>query len=1082
MLKSKNLDNPHLGIAGGHSGGRPMRIGVWNFYEELTTDGFLFKNTNAAIGHNLLKPWCDLYAYGQAHGMHFVTLDQVTGPEELDAVIFMDRPRMDSPMVARLLNADIAKYLCLYETEIIKPDNWDAEFHKRFDRLFTWSDRHVDHSRYIKINSAIDPEPAYDFEALKAAFHQRKLCTLIAGAKAAQHPNELYSERLRAIHWFQVNAPQDFDLYGFGWNPVVFPSYIGAVDDKLATLARYRFAICYENARNYPGYITEKILDCFRAGVVPVYLGAPNIDQWIPPDCYIDRNDFTNEQALYAYLSAMDAETHGAYVDRIRDLLASPKIYPFTTECFITTLTSLLARDVKARRGESPDVTVTIPAYNYGKYLRQAVESALSQNITNLEVLVFDNASTDATQEVLVEFAGDARLRYMTNTRNIGGAHNWNNAFQAAAGRYITVLSADDFFLPGHLARMLQTMDAQPSVSLAYCPCIWVDEAGNQLQVLNHRGHAEGDYVGGRNEVAELLACDSYITPSAALIRRSAFDLVGRLDDSLRGGIDWDLWIRMAEKTPDFAFFKTPLVCYRIHAGQDTVTQVSQAFTLIDHIDILWNALERGSLSRFQTRSAEILALLKFKFNAHPPALVGHLQAQVDAIEKILTTPQALDIRAERQKAKQSNVSGSETASALAPARSMGADPAAVQYSLVSVIVPTCNRPELLDRCLRSICAQNYLNVEIIVVNDAGCSVEHVITKNNTRGNIRYISHEVNKGASAARNSGLQQALGDYIAYLDDDDEYLPEHLSLILDSLGKSNARFAYSRAEYLIENDDGIEPQVQRQRPFSTIDYSRDLLMIGNFIPTPTWVFERSLLTDVGYFDESFKAWEDWEWLIRASQATEFLSIPHITVEVHQRSNDGGHLGVIHRPEMRKWFELVYAKHPAQTPEMVKARADHMNRLFPDHHAVIKPADMDSEPDIFLTAKQGQLDIISLVNNAERLVNAQRSDLAAELYRQWMEHTKSPLIYAAAFNLGVVLEGVGKQAQAEDAYRYALACNPQFANAHFALALLLQRCDKPDQAQNHWRWIAGKENGVQASHPGIFEQALANLEGAVE
>ena len=1074
MSKSANLDNPYLGIAGGYSASKPIRVGVWNFYEELTTDGFLFKNTNAAIGHNLLKPWCDLYAYGQAHGIHFVTLDQVTGPEELDAVIFQDRPRMDNPMVARLLNADIAKYLCLFETEIIKLDNWDTEFHKRFDRLFTWSDKHVDHHRFIKINAAIDPEPAHDFEALKAAFHHRKLCTLIAGAKGAQHPNELYSERLRAIHWFQANAPQDFDLYGFGWNPAGFPSYQGAVDDKLATLARYRFAICYENARNYPGYITEKILDCFRAGVVPVYLGAPNVDRWIPRDCYIDRNDFPTEQALYAHLAAMDAQTHGAYLDRIRDLLASPRIYPFTTECFITTLTSFVARDVKARRGESPAVTVAIPAFNYGKYLQQAVASALSQDIANLEVLVFDNASTDATQAVLAQFSGDARLRCMENTRNIGGAHNWNNAFQAAAGRYITVLSADDFFLPGHLARMLHTMDAHPSLSVVYCPCIWVDEAGNPLQVLNHRGHADGDYVGGRNEVAELLACDSYITPSAALIRRSAFDLVGKLDDSLRGGIDWDLWIRMAEKVPDFAFFKTPLVCYRVHAGQDTVTQIAQAYTLIDHIDILWNALERGSLPLFRARSAEILALLKFKFNAHPQALVGHLQTQLDAIEMILTTPQEVDIRTARQMAKQSNAS--------APAVSFGATPAVAHYPLVSVIVPTCNRPEFLDRCLRSIGAQSYPNVEIVVINDAGCSVEHIIEKNNTKGNINYISHEANKGASAARNSGLYQAKGDYIAYLDDDDEYLPEHLSVILASLRKSNARFAYSRAEYLIENGDGIQAQVQRQQPFSNVEYSRDLLMIGNFIPTPTWVFERSLLSEVGYFDESFKAWEDWEWLVRASQVTDFLSVPKITVEVHQRSNDSGHLGVIHRPEMRKWFDLVYAKHPAQTPEMDKARADHLNRLFPDHNAVIKTADMDSEAGIFLTAKQGQLDIISLVNNAERLVNAQRPDRAVELYRQWLDNTKSPLLYAAAFNLGAVLEAIGNQAQAEEAYRYALACNPHFAHPHFGLALLLERCGRSDEAQTHWCWIRDKENGVQASHPDIYEKALEGLERPVD
>jgi len=252
----------------------------------------------------------------------------------------------------------------------------------------------------------------------------------------------------------------------------------------------------------------------------------------------------------------------------------------------------------------------------------------------------------------------------------------------------------------------------------------------------------------------------------------------------------------------------------------------------------------------------------------------------------------------------------------------------------------------------------------------------------------------------------------------------------------------------------------------------------MIGNFIPTPTWVFERSLLSDVGYFDESFKAWEDWEWLIRASKVTDFLSIPQITVEVHQRSNDGGHLGVIHRPDMRKWFDLVYAKHPAHSPELIKARSDHLNRLFPSAHSDSNPGGMDSDTGVFSAASQGQLDVIGLINHAERLVNAQRAELAAELYRQWLANTKSPLIYAAAFNLGALLSQLGNFTEAEQAYRQALAANPHFAQAHYGLALLLERSEQPDSAQSHWRWLADKDHGVEASDHGMYAIALARLE----
>ncbi len=114
---------------------------------------------------------------------------------------------------------------------------------------------------------------------------------------------ELYSERIRAIRWFEKNQPSQFDLYGKGWDltlppnlspfrPVLqplydlvfphYPSYRGGITSKRAILKHYKFSICYENARDIPGYITEKIFDCFFAGCVPVYLGASNVTDYIP--------------------------------------------------------------------------------------------------------------------------------------------------------------------------------------------------------------------------------------------------------------------------------------------------------------------------------------------------------------------------------------------------------------------------------------------------------------------------------------------------------------------------------------------------------------------------------------------------------------------------------------------------------------------------------------------------------------------------------------------------------------------------------------------------------------------------------
>ena len=114
---------------------------------------------------------------------------------------------------------------------------------------------------------------------------------------------EFYTLRLKAImHFSKFN---DFDLYGRNWHKKYWgiPNHIykkalskykGSVDNKVKCLSEYRFSICFENA-SYPGYITEKIFDCFFAGCIPIYFGAPDVEKYIPKNCFIDFSDFNND-------------------------------------------------------------------------------------------------------------------------------------------------------------------------------------------------------------------------------------------------------------------------------------------------------------------------------------------------------------------------------------------------------------------------------------------------------------------------------------------------------------------------------------------------------------------------------------------------------------------------------------------------------------------------------------------------------------------------------------------------------------------------------------------------------------------
>jgi len=115
---------------------------------------------------------------------------------------------------------------------------------------------------------------------------------------------------------------------------------------------------------------------------------------------------------------------------------------------------------------------------------------------------------------------------------------------------------------------------------------------------------------------------------------------------------------------------------------------------------------------------------------------------------------------------------------------------------LVSVIVPTLNRPAMLRDALASIAAQTYSPIEIIVVNDAGGDVEGMVSRFGLKQRIVYLKHAINKGLSAARNTGLKAASGDYIAYLDDDDVYYPDHIDTLVSFLLASDFKVAYTDA----------------------------------------------------------------------------------------------------------------------------------------------------------------------------------------------------------------------------------------------------------------------------------------------
>ena len=137
---------------------------------------------------------------------------------------------------------------------------------------------------------------------------------------------QLHDHRLAAISYFGRRG--ELDLFGDGWRslqnlPLRWQNELSATitrlnpspsANKLATIADYKFALCFENVK-FPGYVTEKLIDCLVAGVVPIYLGAPDIRDFVPEDCYIDAQKFCSFEQLTDYLEGMSKENW----QRVRD-------------------------------------------------------------------------------------------------------------------------------------------------------------------------------------------------------------------------------------------------------------------------------------------------------------------------------------------------------------------------------------------------------------------------------------------------------------------------------------------------------------------------------------------------------------------------------------------------------------------------------------------------------------------------------------------------------------------------------------------------------------------------------------------
>lgn len=214
------------------------------------------------------------------------------------------------------------------------------------DCILTWNDNIANQLPYI-IKCNIGQPRIIATTIPVIPFADRKLISCIYSNKSSHAKNSLYSERLRSIASFNSKA-HNIDLYGIGWEtsnlPYIQASYRGSCKSKKAVLQLYKFSITFENVAGLPGLITEKIFDCFAAGTVPIYYGAPNVQDYIPSSCFVDFRRLRDYDELYSYLISMTEEEYQGYLDAARQFIESPAYFEFTSTRYVEVVMNQLQR------------------------------------------------------------------------------------------------------------------------------------------------------------------------------------------------------------------------------------------------------------------------------------------------------------------------------------------------------------------------------------------------------------------------------------------------------------------------------------------------------------------------------------------------------------------------------------------------------------------------------------------------------------------------------------------------------------------------------------------------------------------
>jgi O-antigen biosynthesis protein len=567
---------------------------------------------------------------------------------------------------------------------------------------------------------------------------------------------------------------------------------------------------------------------------------------------------------------------------------------------------AIVGRSRPAGDRMNPVISVLVPSYNYVQYITQAIDSALAQTYPNVEVVVTDNISSDATVETIrTRYAGDPRVRLFVNERNIGLVPNFNRALAHARGEFVLWLSADDWLLPTHLARLHEVFEREPSLDVVYSGAYYCNEPGRLYNVRNMPGQLSVDYVDARDELIDMLTTVCQVCLPTALFRRGLFDELGPMDEGLRVAADWELAVRIAIAGKRFGYLNAPSMCVRLHGDQASGNEYhADGSNYLEFFHVVEKFIDHPAMARLRGWEARMLSLLA-TLDAHARDKRGaNFEPAVEA--RLAAVRRTLERRAATY------------------------EPARASEQRVSVVIPA-TRPGPVFAALDSVLAQTHANWEICLIDHGEIPLEHLLRAHPAWDRISLLRLAKPLFPGAARNLALRLIRGEYVAYLDEDNRFRPDHLASLIDRIERSGAEVAVASAALIVERADarglGRVPVAESSNIFREERDPAELELIANATPLNAVLHHRRTLVRSESFNETLPILEDFEYLLRLERFAPFAYTGAVTLEVCTT------LGLVGQSlETRRAYlpvlDAVYGAHPA-SGAVVQSRAVHRRTL---------------------------------------------------------------------------------------------------------------------------------------------------------